>query len=377
MLYKLLSRTDRNRFNPAVWCLTDDGPIAKKIRALDIPVVCVGMRRGLPDAASVLRLAGQLRAFKPDIAQTWLYHADLAGGVAARLAKVRRVVWNIRNSAFDPAHAKSGTVRMAHTAARLSSVLPDAILCCSDVARQEHIKIGYAAQKFTVMPNGFDVATLRPDPAARTSVREELKLPQNALLVGLVARFDPQKDHKNFFKAALLLRQTIPNAYFVCCGDGVSYDNTVLYDLLAELGIGGATRLLGRRTDVARLNAAFDVAVSASRYGEGFPNVIGEAMACGVPCVVTESGDGPFVVGETGRVVPPANEAALASAIGKLLALPEKEKAALGRAARERIVKNFEIGLVAEKYAAFYENLVAGGGAANVSRQNSNVREGA
>lgn len=357
MLLKLLTHTDRNRFTPAVWCLTDEGPIAERIRDLGIPVTSIQMQRGLPDMAAVIRLASELRRFKPDVAQTWLYHADVAGGIAARMAGIRRVVWNIRNSVFDPTHAKKSTVLMAKIAARLSSILPDAILSCSDTARKEHIAIGYAARKFTLVPNGFDVLRLTPDEQARASVRQELHLQPDAPLVGMIARYDPQKDHRNFFKAASRVHKIHPKAIFVCCGDGMTLDNTEIYDRVAEAGIGSVLKLLGRRSDIPRLNAAFDIAVSASRYGEGFPNVIGEAMACGVPCVVTESGDAPFVVGDTGYIVPPGKNAALADAIINLLNLGPDERHALGLRARQRIIENFDIQQIAEKYASFYETL--------------------
>ncbi|MDX1932935.1 MAG: glycosyltransferase [Capsulimonadales bacterium] len=359
MLFKLLSRTSPDRFRPSVWCLTDDGPVADRIRELNIPVTCLGMRRGLPDMAGVLRLSAQLRAFRPEIVQTWLYHADVAGGIAARMAGCRTVVWNIRNSSFDPSRAKRATVLLARVGARLSRSIPDAILCCSEVAKREHIALGYASERFVLLPNGFDIRQLKPDPDARVAVRSELKFPAETPLVGMVARFDPQKDHDNFLRAAARIAAVRPDVGFVCCGDGVDPDQPALRSRAASGGIGERVRFLGRRSDIPRLNAAFDVAVSSSRYGEGFPNVIGEAMACGVPCVVTESGDGPFLVGDTGKVVPTGNDAALADALLELLSLPPERRAERGQAARQRVIDHFEIGAVAERYAEFYVSLLS------------------
>jgi glycosyltransferase involved in cell wall biosynthesis len=360
MLFKLLSRLDRSRFTPEVVSLTSDGPVGDRIRGLDVPVRVVGMARGVPDPRGILRLAAHLRRSRPDVVQTWMYHADLIGGLAARLAGVRAVAWNIRGSDLDPATTSRKTILTAKLCARLSRALPTAILSCSEVARRVHADLGYDAGKITVLPNGFDVASLRPDATARDDVRRELGIAPDSPLVGLIARFDPMKDHPNFIRAAHHVAARHSAVHFILCGDEITADNVVLIREIAAVSLKGRFHLLGRRSDIPRLNAALDVAVSASRYGEGFPNVIGEAMACGVPCVVTDVGDSAFVVGETGRVVPKADSAALGMALHELLALPAGERTALGAAARRRVIENFEIGSVTRRYEAFHAALAAG-----------------
>src|SRR6185503_9929721 len=130
-------------------------------------------------------------------------------------------------------------------------------------------------------------------------------------LIGLVGRFDPQKDHRNFIAAAAILHRSCPDVHFLLCGDNVTWENAKLRGWIEETGLRKQYRLVGRRQDMARLTAALDIGTSSSSYGEGFPNVIGEAMSCGVPCVVTDIGDSALIVGQTGRVVPAQNPEAL------------------------------------------------------------------
>ena len=157
-----------------------------------------------------------------------------------------------------------------------------------------------------VIPNGFDLETCRPDSAARESVRNELQIPEDAPVIGLVARFNPQKDHRTFIQAARLLHNDRPDVRFVLCGAQVSWDNQALVRWIEEGGVRKQVYLLGRRNDIPRLTASFDIAASSSSFGEGFPNVLGEAMSCGVPCVTTDVGGSALIVGQNGMVVPPS-----------------------------------------------------------------------
>jgi glycosyltransferase involved in cell wall biosynthesis len=209
-----------------------------------------------------------------------------------------------------------------------------------------------------VIPNGTDVATFRPDPMARAAVRRELNLPEGAPLIGLVARFDPQKDPRNFVQAAARLHARRPEAQFLLCGHGMNWDNPALVRWIEGGGIRDRCYLLGRREDIPRLTAALDVATSSSAT-EGFPNVLGEAMACGVPCVATDVGDSAVIVGNTGHVVPPHTPGALADAWARLLDMPARERRDLGMRARERVASSFSIDSVVERYEALYRGLTS------------------
>ncbi len=333
------------------------GPVGERMRDRGVAIESIGMRAGVPDPRAVLRLARRLRRIGPDLVHTWMYHADLVGGIAARLAGVRRVAWAIHNSTLDPKVVKASTRAVVRACAALSTRVPDRILCCSDVARGIHVGYGYPADRFEVIPNGLDVRRFSPDPAARGAVRAELGVAPDAPLVGLVARWDPQKNHAGFLRAAAAVLARRPAARFVLAGTRIDDANPGLAALVRANGLGDAVRLLGPRNDVPRVMAALDLLVSASGYGEAFPIVLGEAMACGVPCVATDVGDSSLIVADTGRIVPPCDDGALADAIDALLAQPAEVRSALGERARDRIAANFDIERVARRYEAFYDHL--------------------
>ena len=357
MLYKLLSNIDRTKFKLNVLSLTDIGSIAKRIEKLGISVKALGMKRGVPDPRFVFRLASIIKKEKPDLVQTWMYHADLIGGLAAKLSRNIPVVWNIRHSNLDPEGNKKTTILTAKACAKLSKIIPKKIICCSEASFKIHSELGYKEDKMIIIPNGFDLDAFKPDAEARYSVRRELRIPDDAATIGMVARFDPQKDHKNLIDAAGVLCRSNKNIHFILCGDGITNDNKQLVKWIQEYSLQANFHLLGQRADIARITTAFDIA-SSSSYGEGFPNVVGEAMSCEVPCVVTNVGDSAYIVGDTGIVVPPKNPLAMAKAWEKLIKLPAEERKILGKLARKRIEDNFEINFVVNRYMVLYSQLL-------------------
>jgi glycosyltransferase involved in cell wall biosynthesis len=357
MLLKVLERLNRQRFSPHVISLTTMGEISPRIASLGIPVEAMGMTSGFSSLLKFVRLVQHLRKLRPDVVHTWMYHADLLGGLAARLAGVPAVGWCIRHSNFLKEESKRSTLMVAKACACLSGWIPDRILCCSEAALQVHADIGYAKEKMSVIPNGFDLSLFQPDCAARSSVRKELGMADKTLMVGLIGRYDHQKNHSGFFKAAGLLHNHMPAVHFVLAGKGIGQDNPELVCAMKDSGVEKVTHLLGQRNDIPRLMAAFDVLVSSSSFGEAFPNVLGEAMACGVPCAVTDVGDSAYIVGETGRVVAAGDMPGLAAAMELLLTLPSEKRMELGMKARARVAEHFEIGRVVHRYEEFYANL--------------------
>lgn len=351
-LYKLLTHCDRTCLDPVVVSLTDLGPIGDRIKALGIPVLPLGIEGPVSVPNGVARLVYQLRAIGPDLVQTWMYHADLLGGLAAFFAEKVPVVWGIRQSNLDPKLNKRTTMWVAKVCASLSGRLPTAVIACSRRAREAHLEFGYA-DSIEVIPNGFDLELFRPDPSARNRVRVTLGIPSEALLIGLVARFDPQKDHKTFVRAGARVARRYPDAQFLLCGDGATGENSELSAWLRDAGVVERCHLLGRRIDMPAVNAALDISVSSSA-GEGFSNAIGEAMSCAVPCVVTDVGDSAEIIGETGRVVASRDPVALADAIVALIELGAEGRKQLGVKARCRVSEHYEIGQIARRYEEKY-----------------------
>lgn len=354
VLFRLLSGMDRSRFESCVACLTSDGPVGAKIRALGIPVTALDMPPGRLTVQGLSGLLRLVKGFNPDILQTWLYHADLLGGLAGFACRIP-VVWGLHNTSLDPSAVKRTTILVAHLNALLSHFLPRRIISCSETARASHIRMGFNASKFVVIPNGFDLSAFHPDPSARASLRGELGLSADTFLVGLVARFDPLKDHHTFVRAAGKIYASQPQAHFVLCGDGVSWENDALAGWIDAAGIRSNCHLLGRRADMPRLMAALDV-LALSSIGEAFPNVLGEAMSCGIPCVATDVGDAANIVGPTGVIVPPGDSEALASGVEKLIGIGSNGRQKLGDAARQRVQDNFEISQIVGRYETIYQD---------------------
>lgn len=358
MLLKLVQGLP-SQFDPVVVSLGGAGVLSDALRRTGAEVHDLGMTGLASVPQAIATLARLSRRYRPSVVSTWMYHADLVGGLAARLARVPALAWNIRNSDLSAEHSKWSTRGVARLNARLSRRLPDTIICCSEEARRIHVDLGYDDARFVLIPNGFDLARYAPDPAAGASVREELSIPADAPLIGLVARWDRQKNHGGFLRGAAALRQRVPDAHFLMVGSGVTPDNPELSALVRQLGLGTAIRMLGHRTDVSRLTASLDIATSTSTYGEAFPNVLGEAMACGVPCVATRVGDSALIVADTGCIVPPDDTPALVAAWEGLLRMGAAARASLGGRARERVSQHFEIGAIRARYAQLFTELVA------------------
>ena len=368
MLYKLLSSLDQRIYQSHVVSLTDKGTMGGRIEAIGVPVLALGMRPGMPSPFSVLQLARWLRQCSPDVIQTWLYHADLIGGIAAKLAggipvawNIRRdipVAWNIRHGMLDSRGHKRSTVLAIKACAMLSRWLPMRIICCSESSRAVHSAIGYEDDEMVVIPNGFDLASFRPDAAARLTVRQELGIAEHAILIGLIARFHPLKDHRNFIDAAARLHLHYPEVHFLLCGSGATPQNSELAEWIRLSNLSRRVHLLGQRPDIQRLNASLDIA-SSSSYSEGFPNVIGEAMACGVPCAVTDVGESARIVGGTGKVVSPRNPEGLAEAWRELIEIGPEGRSLLGEAARRRISEHFSLQAIVQRYARLYQDIEA------------------
>jgi glycosyltransferase involved in cell wall biosynthesis len=356
MLYRVLSHMDALHFEHEVISLTTLGEITGPIRELKVPVRALQMKRGIPDPFATVRLAQWIRASKPQVVQTWMYHANLLGGLAARFSGDVPLVWGIHHTDLDSRRNKRLTIWTAKTCGAISGWLPRCAIFCSESALQSHRRIGYDAKEMVVIPNGFDLEEFKPDPTARSAVISELRLHPGVTLIGMAARFHPIKDHRNFTLAAARLEARFPDVHFVLFGRDVTPENTELGRLILAAGIQSRCHLLGERRDVARLFSAMNIVVSSS-LSEAFPLAVGEAMSCGTPCVVTNVGDSAQVVGTAGKVVPPGNPDALAEALAELVAQGPEARRQLGMAARCRVQAHFALRGVVQKYESIYSRL--------------------
>jgi glycosyltransferase involved in cell wall biosynthesis len=347
---------DGTRFENEIVSLTGILDLAERMRAIGVRVRTLGMKTGLPNPLLVMRLAQWIRESKPDVIHTWMYHANLVGALAARVAGDVPVVWGIHHSALDPRIDKRRTMFVNRACAFLSRKLPARIVCCSEASLRLHKKLGYTTELLEVIPNGFDLEQAKPNPTAALSLREELGVPADAILIGIAARFHPHKDHCNFVKAAALLHKQLPEIHFLLCGLDVTWQNPHLAEWVQAAGIGDRCHLLGVRQDMPRLFAGMDIATNAS-CSEAFPMAVGEAMACGTPCVVTDVGDSALIVDKTGIVVPPGDPRALAEAWRKLIEAGFAARHRLGMAARHRVQQHFALPAIVERYQAIYERL--------------------
>ena len=334
--------------------------LGPEIEHAGIPVTALGMRRSSGLLFGVLQLARHIRRYNPDVVQTGLYHADLVGFLANQLAGGGRpLAWNLRCSDLDPASGKFST-RLIRRALIGLSALPDLVIANSASGLAAHQALGYRPRASMLLPNGFDLQEFIPDRAAGSELRNALDIGPGEKLIGMVARFHPMKDHVSFLRAAMIARAQRPGLRFILVGQGSEPDGP-LANMASNMGLRSSICFLGRRTDVPAVFNALDLSTLTSAHGEGFANVLGEAMSCSTPCVATDVGDAAEIIAATGRIVPPRDPEALAKAWLEMLALPPEALRALGNAARQRMNQNYAIGVIAQRYAETYTALVRQG----------------
>jgi glycosyltransferase involved in cell wall biosynthesis len=354
----LLSGIDRDIFEPIVISLTDYGSLGNNIKNLNIPVYKMGMNACFPNPFKIWRFIKLTRKINPKLIQGWMYHGNLAALLAKWVLPNRvLLLWNIRHTPDDLKKEKRLTARVIRLGARLSAQ-PDQIIYNSNVSAQKHESIGYSDKHKNFIPNGFNCEQFKPFDNAKSKLRHSLDLKKDTLLIGLIARYHIMKDHVTFLHSAGKLNKTYPEIHFVLVGQGVDKSNRLLVKLIEDLKITKNIHLLGKRMDADKITAGLDIACSSSSWGESFSNAIGEAMACGIPCVVTDVGDSARIVGETGIVVKPRDRKAFTDAMITLIKMSSEERLGLGKLARNRIIKHFSIDIVVKQYEDLYRDIL-------------------
>ena len=358
-LVSLVRGLDPARYESTVMTFYEGGRFAAEVERLaNVRLICLAKRHRWDVLGFGARLIASLRRLRPDILYTFLAGANCLGVTLKPLLAQTHPVWGVRGSDMELSHYDWLTRRVKGVERRLARY-PDLIIANSNVGAEHHRAQGFPSDKLVVIPNGIDTASFQPDPAARRRLRAEWGVADTELLIGMVARLDPMKDHETFLRAAARLLQERSNVRFVCIGDGAPAYRTRLQVLAAELGL-QPPRLIwaGARNDIAAVHNALDLLTLTSAFGEGFPNVIGEAMACGTPCVVTDVGDAASVVGDTGVVVPPGDHKDVASGWDTLLERIEAEGPKLAQGARERIEREFGVDRLIGRTSRVLESLV-------------------
>jgi glycosyltransferase involved in cell wall biosynthesis len=352
MLARLVDRRHSAAVDHTVISLTTIGSVGKQISSRGIPVYAVGVQPAHPNPATLWKLVRLLRTTRPNLLQTWLYHADLAGLIAGTLAGVPAIVWNVRCGELDARDYRRSLQLLLKILAWCSN-RPAVIVCNSHAGRAAHERLGYRPRRWEVIPNGLDLDIFRPSASARSRLRRDLGLSEATRVVGTLARYHPMKDHATFFRAAAIIAGRHTDVHFAAAGRSVA-GNPMLVELVDRYGLNGRVTLLGEQAQPADFLSGCDVVVSSSSYGEGFPNVVAEAMACGVPCVVTDVGDAARIVGDMGIVVPPRDSERLARGVLHYLDVGSAGIDDISRAARLRIADQFSLDRVIQRYDDLY-----------------------
>lgn len=294
------------------------GPLEKDLLDAGVRIRSLN-KRGRWDVLNFLfQVIRVMREERPDILHSYL--TDLVTMILKPVCPGTKVVWGIRVSNIDYRNYDW----LSWVCFKLECWLPrfaDVIISNSHAGRDYHVALGYPAEKTVVIPNGIDTQWFRPDPGARHHVRSEWGIQDHEQVIGIVGRLDPVKDHPTFLQAASLLALERKHLRFVCVGEGPAAYRDWLHQLTRSLKLTEHVIWSDGRSDMPNVYNALDLLVSSS-ISEGFSNVIAEALACGVPCVVTNVGDSAWVVGSTGMIVPPNDPESLTEAMSRMLAAP-------------------------------------------------------
>lgn len=354
-LVTLVKDLDKQGFDITVLCFYQGGPLEKDLEASGVQIISIE-KQGRWDLFSFFwRLVYHLKRIQPDVLHGYLSESNLLTIFIKPFFPIVRIIWGVRVSDVDLINS-DWLSRVNFQWECFFSSLADLIIVNSKAGRDYHLAHGFPADKMVVIPNGIDTERFKPDLEARVKVRLEWGiLLEETILIGLVGRLAPMKDHPTFLKAASLLCKDRQDVHFVCVGSGPEDYTQELYQLTTQLDISEKVIWAGNRADMPAVYNALDIFCSSSAYGEGFGNVIGEAMACGVPCVVTDVGDSAWIVENTGIVVPPQNPEALVAGWSSLIKQQDYKNPVIKLKHRSRIISEFNCNKLLKNVSAILD----------------------
>lgn len=357
MLKRLVVHShQKENFQHIVITLTDLGVMGPELQNRGITVHSLGMK-SLPTVPLIfLKLQRLLKEIQPDVVQTWMYHSDLIGGLAAKSLGVKKIIWGIRTTDVSQGASKL-TIHLSKLCAKLSYYIPNTIVCAAHVSKDYHVAIGYDESKMVVIPNGFDLEALTATDEDGLEVRQQNNLSVDDIVIGSVGRFNPVKNQKLFVDVAGLLIEKQPNLKFLMVGKDITTENKELMSWLNSYKIADSFRLLGQRDDISKCLKSMDVFCLHSKT-EGFPNVLCEAMYAGLPCISNDVGDSKYILKDLGFSVEKDNPHELSEGIYHIITTLLKEKNelfALKKESKAHIVNNFSINKVFQEYLKIWQ----------------------
>lgn len=355
MLQRYLSALKDDAQSHSVISLVPPGSVASQIEDLGVEVTDLGLRPGRITLGALWRLRRMLRDARPDVVHGWMYHGCIAAWAGLKLLPKRQratQVWAVHHSLQDIKNEKRSTQMVVRMMAALSRKI-ELITYCSGVSQQQHEAIGFCPDRVELIANAVDTEVFKPDPDARARLSEIAGIPEGRLIIGNVARNHPMKDHVAMVKATAQLAEMGHDVHAVLVGEG--HHGSLADQAAQDLGISDRVSIIETRPDIHRIVPGFDIFLLSSAWGEAFPLAVSEAMAAEVPCVVTDVGDCAMLVGDTGRVVPPAQPEKQALAVAELIDEGPVARATLGKLARERVTKNFSTAIYVDRHYAAYD----------------------
>ena len=354
---RLIAHSDATLVRHHLLALSREGPLWEPASRACASALNLLLDRPFAALPGISRLARFVRASRPDLIHGWMYHGNLAGSwLRRRYASSAPLVFGIRQSLYEIRHERPLT-RLVIRAGAKHSHGATAVVYNSAVSRQQHSALGYRDDRACVIPNGFDSVKFAPDADVRMKTRNRLGLRDSEFVVGMVGRFHPVKDHATFVRASALLASEHPEARFLVVGPGCSPDNSTLREITRLHGASARIDLLGTWRDPETLYPALD-AFCLTSLSEGFSNAVGEAMSCGVVSVCTSVGDMPLLVGDVGFLAPAGDYRSIASQLLQIARFDAGQRAAASHAARQRIVANFGMNDMIEKYMDLYARAI-------------------